>query len=431
MKRIVFIIAFLVGLSFFTNAQNNYVVQPDSAKIFIDTTYNPDYGGVYDFRCSYNADGLLTEREVMVFSEETDQCLHRGNTYRYDSNHNVTYDEYLGYDCLWNISGIRFKTENVYLYNLIRSQTTYIAGDHGIGWILWDSATYHYDNARRLTSKESYDSNHAHTSTIHYEYGDLKKVITTEQLKNNQWMVTKRQTQSFSDDDLLLSKMTEVGDDGLLSNSLLVTYSYDNQGHCERVLTQEWENESWVNVKMVVNSYDGNGHLVVATLKKWQDGAFVDANRAVYELNEVGYPVVVSFEKWRDDSWVEGTWLSDFYVYSESHLSRQNEALCDLDVRRLEIHYANTPMPDYDVDEHPTEQGFCTLYPNPTNGFITVMGKDLKTAEVLNTLGQRVATVTGQGETLQIDIAELPTGVYFVSVTDGKGRKCVKKVVKE
>jgi hypothetical protein len=69
--------------------------------------------------------------------------------------------------------------------------------------------------------------------------------------------------------------------------------------------------------------------------------------------------------------------------------------------------------------------------PNPTTGQVTIMGQDLKAAVVFNTLGQQVATATGEGETLHIDIANLPAGVYFVNVTDGEGRKCVKKVVKE
>ena len=71
------------------------------------------------------------------------------------------------------------------------------------------------------------------------------------------------------------------------------------------------------------------------------------------------------------------------------------------------------------------------LYPNPTTGRVTVTCKDLKQAEVFNTLGQRVATATGEGEQLTVDISNLPAGVYFVNVTDGEGRKCVKKVVKE
>ena len=74
---------------------------------------------------------------------------------------------------------------------------------------------------------------------------------------------------------------------------------------------------------------------------------------------------------------------------------------------------------------------FATLHPNPTNGQVTITGKDLKTAEVFNTLGQRVATGKGEGEQMTVDISALPAGVYFVNVTDKDGRKCVRKVVKE
>ena len=74
---------------------------------------------------------------------------------------------------------------------------------------------------------------------------------------------------------------------------------------------------------------------------------------------------------------------------------------------------------------------FASLYPNPTTGQVTVTGKNLQQIEVVNLLGQRVTMVQGQGETLQIDIADLPAGVYFVRITDEEGRKCVKKVMKE
>ena len=71
------------------------------------------------------------------------------------------------------------------------------------------------------------------------------------------------------------------------------------------------------------------------------------------------------------------------------------------------------------------------ISPNPTTGFVTITGKNLKSAEVLNMFGQCVAKVQGQGETLQVDIAKLPAGVYFVNIMDEEGRKCVRKVVKE
>ena len=85
----------------------------------------------------------------------------------------------------------------------------------------------------------------------------------------------------------------------------------------------------------------------------------------------------------------------------------------------------------WDDVEETNASAFATLYPNPTTGLVTVMGKDLKAAEVVNALGQCVATAQGEGERLTMDISSLPAGVYFVNITDSEGRKCVRKVVKE
>ena len=93
------------------------------------------------------------------------------------------------------------------------------------------------------------------------------------------------------------------------------------------------------------------------------------------------------------------------------------------------LRWGQTSLTD-GIDENGAT-AFATLHPNPTTGPITIMGNDLKQAELINTLGQRVATAKGKGETLQIDIAKLPAGVYFVNITDEEGHKCVRKVVKE
>ena len=86
---------------------------------------------------------------------------------------------------------------------------------------------------------------------------------------------------------------------------------------------------------------------------------------------------------------------------------------------------------DFNTDDINETEASATLHPNPTTGLVTITGENLKAAEVFNTLGQNVATATGESETMQVDLSGLPVGVYFVNVTDGEGRKCVRKVVKE
>ena len=72
-----------------------------------------------------------------------------------------------------------------------------------------------------------------------------------------------------------------------------------------------------------------------------------------------------------------------------------------------------------------------TVAPNPTNGHVTVMGKNLRRAEVVNMLGQHVAVAEGEGDELVINMEKLPSGVYFIEIANAEGRQCVKKVMKE
>ena len=89
---------------------------------------------------------------------------------------------------------------------------------------------------------------------------------------------------------------------------------------------------------------------------------------------------------------------------------------------------------DFDIAgaiENATNNEQVLLFPNPTIGIVTITGENLQQAEVFNTLGQKILGVKDKRSELQINIAALPSGIYFVTVTDEEGRKCVRKVVKE
>ncbi len=107
------------------------------------------------------------------------------------------------------------------------------------------------------------------------------------------------------------------------------------------------------------------------------------------------------------------------------HISRT----CFCAIPNYPLRWGQTSLSDGFEDAEAA--AFANIYPNPTSRIISITGETLKNAEVLNLLGQRVATASGEGETMQIDIAGLPAGVYFVNITDEKGRKCVRKMVKK
>ncbi|MBO7493308.1 MAG: T9SS type A sorting domain-containing protein [Bacteroidales bacterium] len=83
------------------------------------------------------------------------------------------------------------------------------------------------------------------------------------------------------------------------------------------------------------------------------------------------------------------------------------------------------------IEESDEPATFTTVHPNPTTGLVTITGDNLRQAEVLNMLGQQMLSVQGKGNEFHINMTVLPAGIYFVTITDDEGRKCVRKVVKE
>ena len=89
----------------------------------------------------------------------------------------------------------------------------------------------------------------------------------------------------------------------------------------------------------------------------------------------------------------------------------------------------------FDYDDIPEKAQLqnerINIIPNPTTDQFTVIGNNLRKAEILNLFGQHVLITAGEGDRITVNLRGLPAGIYFVTVTDDEGRKCVQKVVKK
>ena len=79
------------------------------------------------------------------------------------------------------------------------------------------------------------------------------------------------------------------------------------------------------------------------------------------------------------------------------------------------------------VSENKASEGFW-LFPNPTNGMITVETQSIASLpyRIANMLGQTMMTGTIHGESQQVDVSGLPSGMYFVSVGNNTKKLVIK-----
>lgn len=76
--------------------------------------------------------------------------------------------------------------------------------------------------------------------------------------------------------------------------------------------------------------------------------------------------------------------------------------------------------------------GSFEVYPNPSNGIITINSSDIVSKiTVINVLGEVVKSITADSKQVIVDLTDLKSNVYFLQITDDKNQTSIKKIVKE
>lgn len=112
---------------------------------------------------------------------------------------------------------------------------------------------------------------------------------------------------------------------------------------------------------------------------------------------------------------------------TEAHYGFDRTAYCT--IPNYPLRWGQTELYD-NVSENGTPD-FATVLPNPNNGVFTVVGENLRQIEVLDVLGQRIATLQAAGDRTDIDLSSQPAGVYLINVNDKEGKSYSDKVVKQ
>lgn len=77
------------------------------------------------------------------------------------------------------------------------------------------------------------------------------------------------------------------------------------------------------------------------------------------------------------------------------------------------------------------DQSTLTIVPNPTSSVVTIAGTDLYEVNIYNTVGQMVVSKNVNGESVSLDLSEMPSGLYFIHVVDRNGSSSVRRLLKQ
>jgi len=355
------------------------------------------------------------------------------------------HDDYLFYEGYHHDAGHPYYTEGIN-YTYANGRIKHISHT-------WDQMNspedweYSYDEVGRLKQKD-YSNGEVIEYHEHYIYDYENEGRTKTESYWTSWvpqgMKLRKKTVSQYDDDFnLFTVRTETYNlDGDTTSTTMVTYAYTPSGKEESQIKQTLTEGEWVNTSIQRYIYDEYDRVIERQNGSWSaESDDWNINKKItftYEMQEGGLVYTVSFYKKSGEEWVWDVFGNQtilfgaqfktqqktlrFYVYEDMNGSGN--------INQFEFTCSYTPEPVYlDVEEKGSM--VCDLYPNPSTGIVTISGTNLKQAKVINTLGQCVATIKGEGEQLTVDLSVLPAGVYFVNITDGEGRKCVRKVVKE
>ena len=196
-------------------------------------------------------------------------------------------------------------------------------------------------------------------------------------------------------------------------NSTDITEAFSTVNGCDSTVTHH----------IVINpSYEDYDTLTACDTLFWQGNFYTESANTTEQLTTVSgcdsithYHLVVNHSaiSFIFDTIASGTYTWNDSIYTSSGTYMQifsTEQGCD-SIVMLKLTILNGGTQGIENPESPQA---VTLYPNPTNGQLTIDADDILKVEVLDNTGRLVVSYIG---TNQFDLSHLPTGNYLLRIS--------------
>jgi hypothetical protein len=403
---------------------------------------------------SYDVDGnLIThKKQTMGISGWQNSEM---SVYQYDPSGNLLSET----KRTW--AGLAWKNEYLltYTYDEWGNIETYLVRKWDTGdWQNISLFTYTYEGGRNLLSQlEQYwnggtwnngNWENSSVSVNHYdELGYLDYSVRMNWI-SEKWTNSVENRNTFNLQGRIISSVELVWNGTTWFNSLMKNYSYDNEGNNLVYCEQFWGNTVWINYSMITRAYDYDANVISELYQEWM-GDWMNISNCIFSYDIDGNCSNEVWFFWNNDTW-QASLRADYdyadglirglgYYWDKSGWVR-GDAMLDINLNsngkdlffcewwgsNANVYYS---MDLTGTTEPSVPQSDVTVYPNPARDRIFFNVNDNENindhvmVEVFNVAGEKMSSLSVENHSnlnnLGLDISDLNSGIYFLSITSG------------
>jgi len=327
--------------------------------------------------------------------------------YTYDVNKNLTsYIEQIRNGSVW----VNF-WQCIFTYDINSNQTNELEQEwNGSGWVNWRQNNCTYDADKNLTISISqnwdgsvwvndlqwlctYDANNNLTSELNQYWGN-----------GNVWVNKYQYTYTYDTNNNLINELYQCWNGSEWVNSVQRIYTYDANNNRTSELVQDWYSNIWMNSSHYIYIYDANSDLTRELWQSWNGRVWVNYGQRNYTYDANNFEKSDSYKVWN----------------SAGNMVTRGDST---------YNYFHTVL---GINNLLSKSNTLKIYPNPSSDNITIetsVTPAKSQLSIMNLNGQQLITRQITEPKTIIDISTLPSGVYFLRLTNDRTVK-VGKLIK-
>lgn len=198
---------------------------------------------------------------------------------------------------------------------------------------------------------------------------------------------------------------------GAWQNQEKSVFVYNALGNEQTITFMEWSNATWVNAEQHSYEYDSQDHLSKITKKGWENGNWSSTNFQTLNYTSDGMGNSLNAYCRANGSVSSNTDITMYFNHGES--------IDYEDIQEISMEYSDLSS----VSEHAANQ--YSVYPNPTENSIEILGEQFLKAEVYNLEGQKLMESWNRS----LDLKPLSSGAYLLRIHNTDGTIETQKVL--